>query len=305
MRKFSKKLFGLLIVFPAFWSCEQFLEVELPGQEPRLVINSLLEPSDTLKVFLTESRSILEGRDYDEFEIVSDAQVQLKTENGEIFPMTFIDKSRPFEPNAYYYLAGFELGENENYEIHAESPGIKPVVGRVQFPEKVPIKDVSFRNLGPSESLNNYDLVEFTLIFDDFPGRNFYELSGRYYGQSTLQENSFFTGDLSPRPLNPAYETNVWFQSGILLDDVLLSGENSEIVFTATLPRDARLEVTIRFSNVSESFYRYRKTVGLQNSNRGDILSQPVLVFSNIENGMGILQARNPDQRVLNILLED
>ncbi|WP_297336186.1 DUF4249 domain-containing protein [Algoriphagus sp.] len=305
MRKFSCKLFGPLILFPALWSCEQFLEVGLPDQEPRLVINTLLEPTDTLKVFLTESRSVLEGRDYDEFPIVSDAQVQLQTSGGEIFPMTFIDKSRPYEPNAYYYLSGFELKEHENYEIHAKRTGFESVVGRVQFPELVPIKNISYRNLGPSESSANFDLVEFALTFDDPPSRNFYELSGQYYGQSTSEDYSFYSGDLYPTPVNPAYESYSWFQSGIVFDDLLLTGEDSELVFTASIPRDVELEVAIRFSNVSESFIRYRQTVGLQNDTRGDILSQPVLVYSNIENGMGILQARNPNLRVLNMLLED
>lgn len=304
MKRFIKVLFPIFLLTGLF-GCEQFLEVELPGQEPRLVMNALLEPSDTVKVFLTKSRSILEGREYDDFEIVKDAQVSLKTEAGAILPLIFVDKSNRIEQTAYYYLAGYEFTANKGYEILAESPGFQSISGAVQYPELIPIKNISYQNLGPSESLGNYDLIEFTLKFDDLPGSDFYEITGIYYGLSTTQENSAYGGDLSPRPVNPVYEREYWIQSGLLFDDILLSGNDSEMVFRATLPRDADLDVTIRLSHVSESYFLYKENVGLQNNSQGDFLSQPVLVYTNIQNGMGILKARNTDQQILKILLED
>lgn len=295
----------LVILIPFFLGCEQFLEVELPGQEPRLVMNALLETSDTVRVFLTKSKGILEGREYDGFEYVKNGQVYLKNQAGEIFDFGFLDKSNPIESFAYYYLAGHVFQVNEQYEIIAESPGFESVSGKVQFPEQVAIKDISYRNLGPADSFTANDLLEFTLKFDDLPGRNFYELTGHFYGQSTTNENSFYSGDLNPQPVNPAYDRDSWTHRGILFDDVLLNGKDSEIVFRATFPRDFDLDVTIELSHVSESYYRYIETVGLQDYNRGDFLSQPVLVYTNIQNGMGILKARNRDQQVINILLED
>jgi len=296
----------LLVSFlPIFWGCEQFLEVDLPGQEPRLVMNALLETSDTIRVYLTKSKGILEGREYDGFEYVKNGQVYLKNEAGEIFDFGFLDKSNPIESFAYYYLAGHDFQVNQHYEIIAESPDFNQISAQVQFPEKVAIKELSYRNLGPADSFAQQDLLEFTVKFDDLPGKNFYELTGRFYGQSTTNENSFYSGDLNPQPVNPAYERDSWTNRGILFDDVLLNGKDSEIVFRVTFPRDYDLDVTIEFSHVSESYYRYEETVGLQDYNRGDFLSQPVLVYNNIRNGMGILKARNRDQQVINILLDD
>ncbi|MFN3998047.1 DUF4249 domain-containing protein [Algoriphagus sp.] len=300
-----KSSIPLVLLLSIILSCEQFLEVELPGQEPRLVMNALIESNDTVKVFLTKSRSILEGREYDGFDYVKNGKVFLKNEAGAIFPFGFIDKSNPIESFAYYYLAGYDFKPNEQYEILAESDGFKEISGQVQFPARVAIKEISYRNLGPDESFSSQDLLEFTVKFDDLPGKNYYELKGRYFGPSTTQANSFYSGDLYPRPVNPAYERNSWTYSGLLFDDVLLSGNDSEIVFRSTFPRDYDLEVTINLSHVSESYYRYEETVGLQNYNRGDFLSQPVLVYTNIQNGMGILKARNTDTKILKILLED
>lgn len=296
---------SILFLIPFFGGCEQFLEVELPGQEPRLVMNALLETSDTIRVYLTKSRGILEGRENDGFEYVKDGKVFLKNEAGEISNFGFIDESNPIESFAYYYLAGYDFQVNQQYEIIAESSGFNEISAQVQFPEKVAIQELSYRNLGPADSFTDHDLLEFTLKFDDLPGENFYELTGRFYGQSTTNENSFYSGDLNPRPVNPAYERDSWTYRGLLFDDVLLDGNDSEIVFRATFPRDYDLDITIELSHVSESYYRYIETVGLQDYNRGDFLSQPVLVYTNIRNGMGILKARNRDQRIINILLQD
>lgn len=293
-----------MVLIPFLLGCEQFLEVELPGQEPRLVMNALLEPSDTIRVYLTKSKGILEGTEYDGFEYVRDGQVFLKTEDGSLFPFGFAEKSNPFESFAYYYLAGYNFRVNDQYEIIAESAGYKEISAKVRFPERVPIKELSYRNLGPTDSFSNHDLLEFTVKFDELPGMDFYELTGQIYGSSTTQENSFYSANLNPKPVNPAYERDSWIARGILFDDVLLAGNDSEIVFRAIIPREYDLDVTISLAHVSESYFRYEETVGLQDYNRGDFLSQPVLVYNNIQNGMGILKARNTDQRVLNILLE-
>ncbi|WP_332912403.1 DUF4249 family protein [Algoriphagus boritolerans] len=147
--------------------------------------------------------------------------------------------------------------------------------------------------------------MEFTLKFDDLEGRNFYELTGRIVGRSTTQANSFYFSDLYPKPVNPAYERDSWTYDGILFNDILLNGKDSEIVFRVSIPKGFDLEVEFNFSHVTESYYRYEETVGLQGYNRGDFLSQPVLVYSNIQNGMGILKARNTHSKILKILLED
>lgn len=305
MNRFIKVLFPIFLL-TGLNGCEQFLEVELPGQQPRLVMNALLEPTDTIRVFLTKSRGILEGREYDGFEYVKNGKVSLKTAFGTILPLTFVDKSNPIETFAYYYLAGYDFKPNEQYEILAESDGFKTISGQVQLPEKVLIKEVSYRNLGVYESFLTHDLLEFTMKFDDPPGGvNFYELTGSFYGQSITDENSFYSGDLRPWPVNPVYERESWGRTGVLFDDLILPGKDSEIVFRAILPKGHDLDVTVNLSHVSQSYYRYEETVSLQGYNRGDFLSQPVLVYSNIKNGMGILKARNKDLQVIKILLQD
>ena len=231
----------------------------------------------------------------------------IKTEKGETFPLVFREDDNPYNPSSYYFLTGHNFAPNESYEIFAESPGLESVSSQVVFPSDVPISEVSYVNLSFSEFYEDQNLIEFTVKFEDPAAKDFYQLEGSVYGKSTINENHFYSSQLYPQPVNPAYEKDYGWGSGlgILFSDVLLHGENSEIVFRTYLPRDFDLEVTINLSHVSESYFRYYDLANLQYYNQGDFLSQPVLVYTNIRNGLGIFSARNQSQEIVSITLED
>ncbi|MCC5939136.1 MAG: DUF4249 domain-containing protein [Lunatimonas sp.] len=299
---------GLLILL----SCEQFLEVDLPGQEPRMVLNALLDPSDTLKVYLTRSRGILEGREYEEFfDLISDADVYLETEAGDRFPLEYVDRSRPFDPNAFYRLSEFSFLPNQSYRLVAEAPGYETIQASQVLPVPVPIQSVETVRLGPDGSWGNSELIEFRVRFADPPGKNFYELSGRIFGSDTavFEGQPFlrmYSSDLYPRPVNPAFEKDHLLRSVLLFEDALLPGQDAELVFRTSVPVDYELlEVTLNLAHVTESYFRYYDTADLQYYNRGDFLSQPVLVHTNVENGMGIFMARNPAVTVIRLRLNE
>lgn len=307
MKTMNKQISILLAFVSAlgFSACDQFLDVELPGQEPKLVLNALLENTDTIRVSLSKSRGILEGGQFDRFEPVKDAQVFIKSDKGATIPLIFKDQKNPSEPFAYYYLAGFDFESGDRYEITAESPGFPSVNSQVVFPESILIKEITYQDLGPSGSSQNQNLFEFTLKFEDPIAKTYYELDGSILGRSTTQANSFYSSKLYPRPVNPAYEKDYSWGLGFLFSDVLLRGKDSEMVFRITLPIGFELDVEINLAHVSESYYKYHDSAALQTYNRGDILSQPVLIYNNIQNGLGIFSARNRDQQILSITVEN
>jgi len=292
-------------------SCEQFLEVDLPGQEPRLVLNALLEPSDTLKVFLTKSKGVLEGTLFnEEFDLVAGAEVSLKDQDGQIFPMEYIDRSTRFKPNAFYYLSGHQFLGDHNYELVAEKEGLPTISSTQKLPKQIQIKSIDMINLGPGDEHGGDDDFEVTVKFEDPSGRNFYEISGGIFGRNIFISEGdtslfFFSSDLYPEPVNPVYKKDYLMRSVLLFNDILLNGSESEIVFRTSIRKNMDMEVTIRLAHVSESYYRFYDTADLQQANRGDFLSQPVLVFNNVTNGLGIFKSKNTDQRVIEMRVGD
>ncbi|REG78271.1 DUF4249 domain-containing protein [Algoriphagus antarcticus] len=299
-----------ILSFLALMSCEQFLEVDLPGQEPKLVLNSLIEPSDTVKVFLTQSRGVLAGREYDEFDLVKDATVQLKDGTGNIYTLDYIDRSRPYDTDAFYYLRGKDLVGGESFEISVEKEGFPKISSEEVLPQKVDIKSIEMTNLGSNGGLETEDVFEVTVKFSDPPGNDFYEISGGISGRDIFVnagDTTYFSysSALYPKPVNPIYEKDYLLRNVLLFRDNLLNGAESEMVFRTSIRRDLDLKVTIRLSHVSESYYLYYDTADLQQYNSGDILSQPVLVYTNIKNGLGIFKARNTDERVIEMRVDD
>ncbi len=54
-------------------------------------------------------------------------------------------------------------------------------------------------------------------------------------------------------------------------------------------------EIYFNLKSVTESYYQYHTTSDLQDWNEGDPFAQPVQVFSNIPNGLGILMGSTLD----------
>jgi hypothetical protein len=303
--KFIKYVLPVILI--ATFGCEQFIEVELPGQDPRLVLNASLENKDTLKVYLTKSRGVLEKVDPNnqEHKILENGKIVLKSQDGIVYPFVFKTRSNPFENDAHYYAVGVDLKPNAQYVITAESPGFKSVSSEVSFPEQVLIKDITYKRLGGSTNSADDELVEISVKFEDPPGANFYQISGFITGKYIGSNDFSFISTLYPIPVNPIYDTEFSSSDVILFDDLILKGKESEIVFRTYLSKGVEWEIEIDFAHVSNSYFQYQRTSDLQNYNQGDFLSQPVLVYNNIIGGMGIFSAKNIQRKTIRLTIED
>jgi hypothetical protein len=59
-------------------------------------------------------------------------------------------------------------------------------------------------------------------------------------------------------------------------------------------------EYWIEFMDLSNEYYKFQKDYSLQISNRGDLSGAPVLVYSNIVNGVGIFAGYKSQLFLLN-----
>lgn len=299
--------FGLPVFLILTFGCEQFIEVDLPGQDPRLVLNASLENKDTIKVYLTKSRGVLEKVDPNnqEHKILENGKIVLKSQAGIVYPFVFKARNNPFVDDAYYYVTGVDLKPKDRYVITAESSGLKTVSSEVSFPEQVLIKDITYKRLGGSTNSGNDELVEMSVKFEDPPGANFYQISGYITGKYIGSNDFSFISTLYPIPVNPIYDIEFSSSDVILFDDLILKGKESEIVFRTYLSKGVEWEIEIDLAHVSYSYFHYQRTADLQNYNRGDFLSQPVLVYNNIIGGLGIFKAKNVQQKTIKLTIEN
>tara|TARA_R110001592_G_scaffold108704_3_gene303652 strand:- start:26597 stop:27523 length:927 start_codon:yes stop_codon:yes gene_type:complete len=272
-------------------SCENTVDIDIPFEKPQVTLNSTLIHNTFPKVRLTFSRHILDNNW--EFEPITTAEVKL-TADGQSFYLDYNEES-----GEYISLDNMVMGGKE-YTVEANVEGYAIISASANVPNQVPIKDLIYNGKAQVDAYSTSD--DITLVFDDPVGENHYEISAYYYRQDTYIDqfgNEVYYSDNQPiylQPKNPTYETDFFSNGGILIDDKLFEGKEAKIDFFTSgnyMELDNGGEVHFVLKVVSPGYYYFRSTSALQDWNEGDPFAQPVQVFSNIDNGIGIFMTGN------------
>jgi len=84
----------------------------------------------------------------------------------------------------------------------------------------------------------------------------------------------------------------------LLFDEKMFDGREAImdlLIKDSIMEDDHEGEVYFNLKSVTDNYYHYHTTAGLQAWNNGDSFAQPVQVFSNIPNGLGILMGSAMD----------
>ncbi|WP_186756482.1 DUF4249 domain-containing protein [Echinicola salinicaeni] len=285
----------LLGLWVSLVSCEKEIAWDLPEQSANLVVHADLYNDSIPKVRLTYSKSILDTSLH--FKPVTDAEVILSNNDK-----TVILKYK--EEEGIYFSNDIILEENERYQVRVNAEGYDPVFSEVVVPKMVPIAEVKFNEEGSSE--NNDPQEGVTIIFDD-PAEedNYYVILTRIireydYGNGNSGSQELF---VYMEPKNPVYQKEYNSGAGIMFNDQLFAGETAKIdlKLSGSFLRgydhnggDAvNQEIYFILYSVSESYFRFYNTFGLQSYNNGDPFAQPVQVYTNVENGLGVVTGQS------------
>lgn len=288
------------IAVSVFWGCRQVVEIDVPLSDQRLVLNAVFNPDSALTGAVSYSRHILdEGR-------VTPAPVQIsvrdlatnqpvaesiKTQNG----FGEIIWESPFRP-----LAG------RTYELRVTDQRGKTAHATVTVPAPIPLTDLQIDTVRSDQGI---DELQLQLRFTDPPGqRNFYQLfvfykdKGFFFvrpdGDTTFYVNpstrrAFFRiSDAALGDVNTSF-------GELLFDDAFFDGQQHAITIRFSVNARSQQDFRVFFQHVSPEYYRYMITTSLQYRTTGDPFAQPVLVFSNVTNGFGIVGALNQTVRSL------
>ncbi|MBS9523289.1 DUF4249 domain-containing protein [Litoribacter alkaliphilus] len=268
-------------------SCERYLEVDLPAHTPRFVINTDLEAGRPATVFVSQTRGVLEESN---FSPVRDAKVEMIEDGEQAYPLSFQGFEGRFNNTLNGYVSeAIEIQPGRTYHLNVEGR-LESSHNTVTIPSEVPIKSLEIKEVGG-------DNVEFVLTFEDPEERNFYEITVFYDGYMTYQYSDDRIDTVSEssavriEALSPAYQRDFSVGSGLLIDDQLFNGNEATIEFSANLRYRLTMEVTVVLKNVTEDYYLYEVTRGLQRHTGGDPLAQPVSVHNNVNGGRGIIKA--------------
>jgi Domain of unknown function (DUF4249) len=296
-------------------SCETDSDLVIDALPRSIVVQGVLDEDKPMRVKLSYSHPVT-GTGTTTF--ISDATVAIHDTKGNVFPLTFVDENAENgNDNLVYYVGAADAKPvaGEQYQLTATAPGVPVATTTATIPHAPALLDVRFasRSLEVIKRKDENFYLGFAPIhvqFRDEPGVNYYEIA-------VLQERAYSRPDGS---LQTAwYETNVYSYNETLnsrdinddgskstfrpLANLIFSDETfngREIGFdvlaelssvrlgpSSAYPVMGKYMVELR--HVSRDYFLYKRSLTKFIEVGESPFSEPVQVFSNVNDGFGIL----------------
>ncbi len=277
----KKLVYSLSLI--ALLACEKEIDFEIPDPGKKAVIETRLQYGETINLYLSESVYSLSAENpayRDDFEAYL-----YTSEPGSPFPFEVIENP-DFGPE-YIYQLNHSLNQGQNYRIVVRADGIPRASAEERLLEVVEIEDFNY----------NREDKEFTFRFrDDAATEDYYMVTINELGSdnlifSTLDLNMEFFG------YSDFFEDGEFdgrqFGFEAYLPDESFNGKSREVKVRLEQPTEA-VFIELRLHHISKSYYRHELTKSAYETSDG-FFSEPVQIFSNVENGYGIMATSASD----------
>lgn len=264
------------IIFSFCSSCEKIIEFDEEDAEPVLTISCFISDVDSTYLDIGSSVSILSSDD-PEFVFNSTATLFSNGENLGDFELT--------NPSSGKYTFPVILQEIDEYEVKVSSVDFDDISAITSIPSKP--QDLEVEVL----EINSSGATEMRLKFIDNPATNdYYQM---FVGFSSGQESDFFItefGSNSEYLISEDFGFSIGDDLNYFIDRAIFSDQlfaNEEVIIDFELFVSGNEMVSVQLVKSSEEYYNYFKSIyTFQNS--GGPFSQPVQVFDNVTNGLGV-----------------
>ena len=290
------KFYIIALIGILFSGCEMTIPVELPEQEPKIVVNSLFAPDKPewiIKVY--KSKGMYETGDYTPLE---NATVNLYKD--EVFLETVVYSSTF---SGYRVHQDFLPVPGATYTIKVDVPGMESVEATETVPEAIKINSITINRNVRLNKENQYE-SDIIINFDDPSGdRDYYGLMVNTYHFGQKMEGASF------KSADPAFtDESYTFDSEdyryfccekAIFSDEFFDGKNYNLTITMeqfALENSSVLEIELY--TINRSYYLYTTSSQLQMNNRGNPFAEPVIIFNNIKNGFGIFSTYSKDTAI-------
>lgn len=318
MRKTSMHTALALTVMAALAaaSCETVIDYKGPETEPKAVIYALLQPDNFISVSVSESHSV--------FQVpwkprqIKDATVRVYRD-GELLETLAYSGSEPEEPDAPvspYSLYRSQTNKPESgytYRIEVLIPGYPAAWGETSIPAPVPVvvADTSYKT-----NEHGYRELYISLRFRDPAAKeNYYRFTapsrhGVYRGDTHLpydpeQKVYVIIGDMNYGALSdpiiaPVHDDDfldMYLENDYyIFNDELIAGREYDLKLhyagmDVNVDYYEFLRAFFTLNSLTKDLYLYLQSYSAYRQTNDDPLSEPVQVYSNVTNGLGIVGA--------------
>ena len=291
----------VLAITCSVWCCESTVQLDISPEEPSIVLFGSFSNRSPIEIQLTKALNVLDTTNT--IEVVENANVQLLKDGNFL---EFLEPVKSPDLKIVVFRSAHIPQEGANYEVKVLSDAFGETKGKSFIPMPVDIIAASSSEFTvtnrPSDDNQliqdlNFDIV---LVFEDPPSqRDYYHVKiFQDLQQYELNENGDTIIIQTTREelnFSPAINDNntvANFDGGVIFNDEQFDGSTfgSRFNISARLfPRLQKLGKTyIELRTVTEDYYLYFTSLSRQLENGDQPLSQPVILYSNIDNGLGV-----------------
>lgn len=292
---------ALLLLAATVSACSTPFEVELPEEEPRLVIESLFAADSVLTLDVARSEPV-QRPSPGGLPSVTNATV-LVYEDG-----VFVGEA-PYVETRAHYVSEVRPRAGRTYRVRVEAPGFPPAEAEETVPTPRPFAVAVERG---SERTGFEDRIDDVAVrFEDPAGPDYYALYGLSERRFPERPDATQYFPLAFRSADPALadgdleallgETDSPFYLRAFFSDRPFDGAWVAIEIRVRRLKDepeSRTETLdrLRLATVSETYYRYQRAL---TRGQGNPFGEPVRIPSNVEGGYGIFAAFAASEQVL------
>lgn len=272
------KRYNWILILVLITGCQLVVDFDIPVDKPKLVLNAIVNPDSTWKVSVSQSRHILDRFPSAD---VPNANVILMDENENL--LGYLQQEKPGE-----YGSDSKPQVNTKYKLKVEVPGYETLFAQTTIPQPIPVTAIKIDTV----LKDWYSEVTAELTFTDPPEKNYYQV---YWAAEVSVQSGTSTGVKTDTItyLFPLYLPQTEFEeSSAVFNDTKFNNTTTKIkVQLNYLAFGTIIKHRIILFNLNEDYYNYELTRRLQERTSGDPFAQPVQVFTNITNGIGIFTA--------------
>lgn len=304
-------------------ACETVVEIDVPPEAPRLVVNAILEQDSLVRFQLSQSKSALDNRP---LRTVSGAEALLFQDGREV--------TRFWEEAEGWYRSDHRAEAGSTYSIRVSRQGYEPVAAETNIYTPVPISGLDYDTAALESSV--YYQEKDSLVINEYIYPSAFRLTiddpaneENYYEVAVLKDVVLYqrtpdeSGDLIIVDTTafrfPAYlysDDPVFGNNNDIFDD--FSGERGEYLmfsdeifdgktYTLHFNYDGQTvfteEETHRYyvilRTLNQEQYLYFRSVRLQDETEGNPFAEPVPVYNNIVGGFGIFTGFSRDVTII------
>lgn len=294
-------LYILLSLF-LFASCSDLLTKEIEfedvGFESLLVLNSHVEPTENqVQISLTKNIPLSEVDDKN-YKLIKDADVKFLVDN-----VSYDVQSVENPESIYGYKVALPSDLDligKKVKITASKESYKDILAETNVPKDFKINEIKYQEKVINKDGGNLlDRLRFT-IEDNANEENYYDFKVLVVTKDTItlpDGEIKITDNFIGISLEREVESPIGNEVQTALSDRNFNGLNYTLSFalnTSAFPSEKKFELILVSTSLSKSAFLHATSVKKYQSNKGfGFFSEPVSIYSNVENGLGALTAKN------------